>query len=325
VIGGGFIASQVHLPILACIDEVQIGYVADVRDTSVLANVYKIKSVKVEGDLSTLPTCDIALLAIPVGVREKYIQEFSGRRTAIFSEKPFAVDLASHKRFLKGTDKIGCDYMSTCYGSVNQVKSLLLSGVLGEVKGIAISEGRIIGPTARGSDHYQERKELAGGGILMERGCQTIAQLLYILEGCRLSVESAEMLWQDDLDIDMDARLHVSGSWDFDLTYRLSMIRPLGNSARIVFDHAEVVYDHYDPGSVVKIANETGDNTAESEFELAPDRTWASTYTQAHHLKWKRFLDQVAGRAPIDPEVETSVETTRLIEDLYSKAMERAK
>ena len=159
----------------------------------------------------------------------------------------------------------------------------------------------------------------------MERGCQTIAQLLYILEGCRLSVESAEMLWQDDLDIDMDARLHVSGSWDFDLTYRLSMIRPLGNSARIVFDHAEVVYDHYDPGSVVKIANETGDNTAESEFELAPDRTWASTYTQAHHLKWKRFLDQVAGRAPIDPEVETSVETTRLIEDLYSKAMERAK
>jgi len=323
VIGGGFIASQIHIPVLSCIREVKIGYVADVRDTRLLATTYGLQSVKIDGDVSSLPDCDIALLAIPVGVREGYIKEFSKRGTAIFSEKPFAIDVAAHERFLGAAKKIACDYMSTCYSSVNQVKSIVSSGVLGGIRGITVSEGRIAGPTAKSSGHYQEKKELAGGGILMERGCQTIAQLVYILEGNKFSVDESKIVSQDGLDIDVESRIHVSGGQDFDLIYRLSMIRPLGNRIAFIFDNAEVEYNHYAPSSTLRISKAGSNLKEQPMFELVPQRSWATSYPQAHYLKWKRFIAQVAGRSPIEPAFETSLDTTRTIADLYALSTER--
>lgn len=319
VIGGGFVASQVHIPILSCFEEVELRYVADVRDSSVLGRAYGLESIVITEDLSRLPDCDIALLAVPVGVRTPYVEEFSKRGTAIFSEKPFAVDLATHEKFLAAADKITCDYMSICFGSVNLLKQIILSGIFGRIEEVAVLEGRITGPTGRGPDHYQGKRQLAGGGILMERGCQTIAQLVYILDGCEATVKDASILWQDDLDIDVKARLSVTGSQDFELDYQLSLVRPLGNRVTVVFENAEVWYNHYAPDSTITISGKKNDGK-KLNFELKQDNEWASNYSQAYYLKWKRFLDQVSNDTPIDTRFETSYHTTRLITSIYEKA-----
>lgn len=66
VIGAGAISSTLHLPLLSCIPYVNIKYIADIQDPKELAKVYKTKSVKID-DVSSLPDCNVALLATPVG------------------------------------------------------------------------------------------------------------------------------------------------------------------------------------------------------------------------------------------------------------------
>ena len=100
VIGAGGISSAIHLPLLSCIDNVNIEFIADTINPEILAKTYNTKSIKIN-DVSSLPNCDVALLAIPVGAKEEYIREFSKRNIYIFTEKPFAIDLETHKNFLK--------------------------------------------------------------------------------------------------------------------------------------------------------------------------------------------------------------------------------
>ena len=92
VVGAGRISSSVHLPLLSCIDTVNIEFIADRKYPKVLGNTYNTKPVKID-KISSLPDCDIVLLALPVGVKEEYIREFAKRDSYIFAEKPFSVDL----------------------------------------------------------------------------------------------------------------------------------------------------------------------------------------------------------------------------------------
>ena len=108
IIGSGSIVSSVHLPLLSCIDYVKIEFIADRNDPSILANMYNTKSIKID-KISNLPKCDVVLLAVPVGVKEKYLCELIKQNCYIFAEKPFSVDLASHNFFLKSSNKITCN------------------------------------------------------------------------------------------------------------------------------------------------------------------------------------------------------------------------
>ena len=85
IIGSGRIISSVHLPLLSCIDNVDIEFIADRKNPSKLANLYKTKSIQIE-NISNLPSCDIVLLALPMGAKEEYIQELQ-KEIALFLQK----------------------------------------------------------------------------------------------------------------------------------------------------------------------------------------------------------------------------------------------
>ena len=126
IIGSGRIISSVHLPLLSCIDNVDIEFIADRKNPSKLANLYKTKSIQIE-NISNLPSCDIVLLALPMGAKEEYTQEFAKRDCFIFTEKPFATNLEEHKNFLKLTDKITCNYMRKYYNTTRHAKNIISS------------------------------------------------------------------------------------------------------------------------------------------------------------------------------------------------------
>jgi len=181
VIGAGNITSMVHLPTLSMLDNARLKFIADIQNPRKLASHYKTEGIEIGDDLTLLPDCDVVLLATPVGARERYIREFAKRGTAIFSEKPFAPDLPSHKRYLELTDKVTCNYMRTCYSSVRQLKKIVSSNIFGQVKGAYISEGGIQGATGIEKDHYRTKVDSSGGGVLMETACHPLSQLTFIL------------------------------------------------------------------------------------------------------------------------------------------------
>lgn len=257
----------------------------------------------------------------PVGVRERYIREFSKRGTGIFSEKPFALNLESHNRFLQLANKVTCNYHRTCFSSVRQLKKIVTSGMFGQVKGAYVSEGGIQGATGIEKESFRTKVELSGGGVLMETGCHTLSQLTFILQGHKVSVRDSELILQGGLDVHAEANLQVTGDKGFNIKFEIGSAKPLRNLCLFAFDNAIVQFDHTDPKSTLRLA--PVGTIKNSNLEITSSTAWARTSSQAWYLKWKMFLDKLLAKEDMDVKNETSLDTTRLITEIYEKASKR--
>lgn len=312
IIGAGNISSTVHLPLLSCIENVSVKYIADTFDPKDLAKTYNTQSIKIT-DITSLPDCDIAVLAIPVGVRKKYIQEFSKRKTAIFTEKPFAIDPETHKSFLELSNRISCNYMRIYYNSTRQIKDIITSRIFGPIKKVSITEGGIIGKTGREKNSYQANPKLSGGGLLIETGCHTLSQLDFLFDN--IVVRESKVIWQDDFDIDVQVVFDISGNNSFSIDYHITMIKPVETLTTFFFEHFELSFNHLVPNPVFTISN----HNSEEQFTLCQENRFAATFAQAYYLKWKSFLHQITQGDIIDTKFETSFKTTQMISDIIQK------
>ena len=95
IIGSGNITSSVHLPLLSCMDKVNIKFIADRKAPKSLAKLYNSQSIELN-EQSSFPDCDIILITLPVGVRKNYLEKFAEYGSYIFSEKPFTLNLKTH-------------------------------------------------------------------------------------------------------------------------------------------------------------------------------------------------------------------------------------
>jgi len=290
VIGAGGISSSVHLPLLTCIENVSIKFIADTFDPLDLAKVYNTKSIQIS-DISSLPRCDVVVLAIPVGAREEYIREFSKRDTAIFTEKPFATTLESHNQFLQMSNKISCNYMRIFYNSTRQIKNIISSKLFGSLKKVTITEGGIVGKTFH-----------------------TFSQLAFIFND--ISVHQAKVIWQDDFDVDAQVIFDVLDS-PTHIDYHISLLKPVESKSKFFFEHAVVSFNHLIPNSVFTVSDY--DNRIQLTLNQCDE--FADTFAQAYYLKWKSFLDNLSSNKTFDTKFETSIVTTQLITEIFRKSM----
>ena len=322
VIGAGKIASFFHLPVLSNFQDVEIAFIADIRDAGVLARVYRAQAITIRESLEALPVCDVVLLAIPVGVRDVYIQEFARRGSYIFSEKPFAPTLEQHKLWMSLTDRMMCNYHRVLYKPMRQMKRLLGTDVLGELRAVRIWEGGLIGKTGKGKGSYQNDLKLSGGGIVIEWGCHTLSQLDYLFDDYQSTLIRADVEYQDGFDVELNA------AWEFvregrivSVEYQLSVVRPLRTGIEFEFERATVTFDHTKPDALLAISGRKTKSTSGScSFLLHPDHKGAQSNYQAFYLKWKNFLESARTGEKLNVERETSLRTTQWIDGIYARA-----
>ena len=312
IVGCGGITQGMHLPIVANLSSVKLDFLADLEPPRQIAREFGATALA-SRDLSSLPDCDILFLATPLGAREPYIEEFGKRGAVIFTEKPFARDTVEHRRFLKLGKIMSCNYMRTTYSAVRQLEEIVRSNLFGSLRRIIFTEGGFVGSTGKGRTHYQTNKALSGGGILIERGSHALSVLAHILSGYTWQVESANIKEQNGLDVDVSANLRAEMNQAVDVNFDLSIIRPLKNDARFIFDHAEVRFDPVDPSSRLTVCN----NDADRRLVFESDRAWARKVTQAFYLKWKKVIELTEAQDHQNSEVETSLTTTDLVEMIY--------
>ena len=292
IIGCGNITSTIHLPILMNMPRVKVAFLADVQPPLALARDFDTRAFGID-QISSLPDCDMVFVATPVGARADYIRQFGGRGIFVFTEKPFAMNSAQHAEYLEVASNISCNYMKTTHGAIRQLKDIVATKLFGELRRVEVREGGIVGATGKSHSHYQTNVTLSGGGILMERGCHTLSQLDFVLEGFKFDVAEAEISWLGDLDIDVRSTIKCTTDGTFDLTYHVSQIRPIGNRAVFEFDTAIVDFDHTNPASQVRIAPRNGGST----YLLESDASMASSIIQSFFLKWDWVVKRVcAGR-----------------------------
>ena len=315
IIGTGNIATTVHMPLLSCMEGVSIKYAADIQEPN-FRYPPDIRKIRIRDDLSVLPDCDIVLLAVPVGARRRYIEEFARRNIMIFTEKPFAPDTESHIKFLEVANRINCNYMRTTYSSIRQLKEICGSGMLGELKEVNITEGGIVKKTTKGKEHYQTKAGLSGGGILMESGCHTLSQLSFLFNEGNITVHQAAAVYQNELDVDVSANMIVRQKRNkINIRYQLSFIKPLQTLSTYTFEKAKVQFNHVDAQSQLQIIPQ---NTGRQRFTLNNDKKWAATFYQAFYLKWKKILNDLKQQNHVNTEEGTSLQTTKIITDIYS-------
>ncbi len=313
IVGCGSIVSTVHLPILANIPEVELVYFADLQTPKKLAERYKTRAVKLPATIADLPSCDVAFICTPVGAREEYIKEYARQNAFIFTEKPFAVGAVQHEQFLGLSSRMSCNYMKLFYGTVRQMRDIVSSGIFGPLRRVVVTEGGVVGATGKATDHYQTNVGLSGGGIVTERGCHTLSQLCYILQGSTLDVVSSEIIRQDDLDVDATVQMQARGEIDCDIDYHVSLIKPEKDLARFIFDTCEVSFEHMMPTCSLQVTNRSNSKSA---YTIEQSNRWATEWYLTFYLKWLDVLEQ-SRKTTIDVRAQTSFDTTRLIEDIY--------
>ena len=311
IIGSGNITSSVHLPLLSCMDKVNIKFIADRKNPKILAKLYNTKSIELN-EQSSFPDCDIILITLPVGVRKNYLQKFAEYGSYIFSEKPFTMDLKTHEDLLQLSDKFTCNYERIFYNTTRNIKNIISSEIFGKIQKISIVEGGIQGKTGITKNSYINDPKLSGG-FLHESASHTFNQLIFLFEN--ITVNSANILWQDNFDIESNVFFDVTGKNSFPIDYKGTHIKHVQSKTSIFFERTKIEFNHLIPDSTFLISTL---NSAK-KFILNQENTFASTFPQAYYLKWNDFINKIYSSSKLNPEFETSLPTTRIISDILEK------
>ncbi len=290
IVGCGSIAQSYHLPILSIIPNVKIAWLADVQPIENLAKAYGTEGIMISENKMDFPNCDGVLIATPVGHRQKYMEYFGEKKVPILAEKPFALNEKQHKQFLAHATLVSCNYIRNAFDSVQQMKQLIETNVLGELKSVNLAEGSIVGKTGKEKNHYQMHPSQSGGGILIERGCHSLSQLTHIL-GKNVSLKKANIHWMQDIDIDVSALLQAkTKKKKIPIHYELSLIRPLQSKIMFQFQNGTATIHPSNPEKPVAIFSSRGEN---GSLYLQPGKRFATTLNQAFFLQWNRFLQNI--------------------------------
>jgi len=310
IIGAGNMSSSVHLPLLSCMDEISINFIADRKNTSTLAKLYNTKSILLN-EQSSLPDCDIILIALPVGARKNYLEKFAKNGNYVFSEKPFVMDLKSHEELLELSQKFTCNYERIFYNTTRNIKNIISSHVFGEIQKISIVEGVLNGKTGITKNSYRNDPKISGG-FLRDSAGHTFNQLNFLFEN--ISVNSVDIIWQENFDLESNIVFNVKEKNSFSIDYQGTQIKRVEPKITILFEKIKIEFNHHLPDSSFQISLLNSDK----KFILKEENHFASTFPQAYYLKWKDFINKISS-SQLDPEFETSLSTTKLISDILQK------
>ncbi|WP_253738131.1 Gfo/Idh/MocA family protein [Halohasta salina] len=344
IVGAGSITENIHAPIVSKMPDLTLSYIADVDpERASELDDYADATIGIE-EPDSLPACDIAVLAIPIGVREPYHEEFARRDVPLFVEKPFATSLEEHTHLLDIHETVFCDYMRTCFTSTRQLRTIVQSGVFGPPKRVVMTEQGRVGATGLSPGSYKLDPALSGGGVLMERGCHPLSQLEIVFEGYEKEVQQADVESKEGIDVQMSVDFEFrSDGREIPVEFHTTDLYPIPDKTICVFENTIVAFDQTDPEATVDcypsasnesfVASLSSDADLQTRFdeigsrprltppetrlELAPASAWANENIEAFYLRWQQFLSDVHDDTGYGTIIQTAPEVTRLTNEIY--------
>lgn len=321
IVGAGAITRSVHLPVLKNSPDARIAWVADLDGSAArnVASMFRVPHASIAMDSLSLPACDIALLAVPVHARRPYLQYFANARTALLTEKPFAIAAAEHESYIelfRGLS-IACGYMRRSYANVRALRRMIRSRWFGELRSIQYREG---GRTTRteGGSATLDLSHRRGGGVLRDVGCHGIDVIGFITDARDHAVHDCRIEWDDETDRHVNARFSLAGMTGQEacrVDYTVSWLMDQTNTIELHFDRA-AVRTGIKPDAKLSIAS-CSDFSDAIAMEL--DEPGARTSYQAFFLQWQSVLGALRDENDSEYAAASSLWTTRLVEALYSK------
>jgi predicted dehydrogenase len=158
---------------------------------------------------------------------------------------------------------------------------------------------------------------MSGGGVLMEKGCHDLSQLVEIFGEASIQIIDSDVTWKGTLDVAVEATLRVGPPHRVDIDFRISMVEPYQTRATFEFSDASVTFEHPEADDSLRVAV-AGSRRGIGNMTIAPDTEAAQTTEEAMYLRWQSFLDGLWDG--FDSERETYLDVSRLVTELYEKA-----
>ncbi len=183
MIGAGFIADY-HIRGLGELDNVEVTAVCALPKSSAEKFAKKYGITNISDDAQALaedPEVDGAILAVPNILHAGFAVEFLKNGKDVFIEKPLAMNQEEVELIRKESEESGSlvmtGHMWRFDDDVNEIRKLVDSGYLGKIyktKGYGIHDDW--GPSG-----WFTKKELSGGGALIDMGVHAIDSARYLL------------------------------------------------------------------------------------------------------------------------------------------------
>ncbi len=244
LVGCGAIAQQMHLPVLAGHERLKLAALVDanLERARTLAAEYGVGTAVADAAALDGEQIDAAVVATPPFHHAPCAIELMGRGMHVLVEKPMATRLADAERMVAQSHESGVvlsvGLSRRLYPVVSLVGSLLASGYLGRARSFVLESGAVYGWPAATLGNM--RRELAGGGVLLDMGPHLIDQLLAIFGGPAEVLEYRDnSLGGIESDCELTLRMEHRGE-AIDGRIALSRTHSLGNTLKIECEGGEL-------------------------------------------------------------------------------------
>jgi predicted dehydrogenase len=320
VLGAGRVSRDMHLPVLANIPEAGLTWLCDKNEQRArkLAKLYSIPAVYTR--LEECSEVDIVLVAIPVGYRPALMDYIFRRGWHVFCEKPFAVSLSEHDRYLTAAVANNVQVavgLVRRYGSATlMAKKIVRGGYFGPVIQVWANEGTRTKRTGQGSDWYLTDPKVAGGGVLMETGSHLVDQICTILDINDYKLHKCTQRKFKDLEYEtiFIGTISNDNQQDIRCTFEVSRLEDLCNGIFIQFPNFLLKCGLFfeEPLELLRL---NGNFIANFDLDKG-----ANTISQALYLEWQDFLTQCTTGNSHFVRADTARHSTAIIEHCYKNA-----
>ncbi len=283
IIGCGAITQEWHLPILAGDSEFEVVALVD-RNEDMLAELSaKYQIAKTYHDYNDVPlsSIDAAVVATPVSLHYQISEFFLKNHKHVLVEKPIALNYSQSKSLVEIADANKCvlsvGLYRRLYPSVTVLKQLIETRELGSLNSVEFNWGAVYSWSATSLGNM--KKELAGGGVLMDLGPHALDWLTELL-GPELTL----IEYTDDAlgGIDADCSLRMQIQIDEKLlpvTLNLSRLRNIGGELLLHFTDgtAELSVGSRFDVDIVK-TNTTANLSYKARQQMSREPEWFETF-----------------------------------------------
>ncbi|MFC4701147.1 NAD-dependent epimerase/dehydratase family protein [Glaciecola siphonariae] len=295
IIGAGAITQQWHLPILLGRDDVEVSGIVDKSEKtlSILKDAYP--SLHTFTDLSQIPVAqyDAAIVATPAAFHFAITEGLLQKQKHVLVEKPVAFSVEETIALADLAKQNNCvlsvSLYRRLYPSLQTLKSLIADRVWGKAESFEFLWGDAYSWSA--SSLGNMKKELAGGGVLMDLGPHALDWL------CELFGHKVSLLeYSDDAvsGIETDCEMQLSfqfGRQKIKGDVKLSRIRKLGGELTVFCEKAALrlsVGERFKVEVLPNLPKSTAKDVAtpsvvyECESSDTKDEEWFETFAKEH-------------------------------------------
>jgi predicted dehydrogenase len=236
IIGCGAVTQSNYVKVLKLYHDIDVKYVHDLNENLANDVASQLGAEAVTKDY-LLANSDIVIIATPPSSHYPLIKDSLKKGIKIICEKPFVGKVSECQDLVKLVSDVDAElfvaHFRRLYPSVVLARSIVKSGVLGDIKSIEVYEGGKFSWTTQSGYVYKDPY----GGVLFDTGSHTIDMALYI--ACLDQIELTPKILNIKKDKeepahDVEANLALETQFSkIDLKVKLSRRLLLSNKVRI--------------------------------------------------------------------------------------------